>query len=116
MANHRRIDLLLNQVISQQHINPGLLVIEDIQIVFTVGCRQTLLKNHILQLVIKCLVFTRLQVVTIGKNQPVIVREQDTGVFNRINALRLLDLVVVDNVTKLFFLVGSDLQDDDITD
>ena len=36
--------------------------------------------------------------------------------FNRINTSCLLDLVVVDDVTKRFFPVGANLQDDDITD
>ena len=98
MAHQRCVDFLANQIVVQQDVDTGQAIVEDVDVVFAIGRRNAALEQHVLQLVVECLVFTRLQIESVGEDQAVVVRQQDAGILQRVHADRLLKLVVVDEV------------------
>ena len=116
VTDDRRIDLLLNEVVPQVNIGTALAVVEDIEKVFTVGRSQPFFEDHIGEIGLEGLALAVLQVIAVSKDQAMVVGEQDAGLFDRIQSPGLLDLLVVDNVAGLRFLVGSNPQQHQVTD
>ncbi len=116
VTDQRCFDRLPNQVVSQLDVGPRLGVVEQVQIVFAVGRRDRALITHVAESVIESFELTGLQIVTAGKNQPLIARQHHTGVLDFVQSHRLLDLAVEDQVPRLRFLIRSYLQQHQIAD
>ena len=116
VADGRRRDALLDDVVFQQDVHAALPVVEDIEIVFAVGCIDPPLEEQPVQRVIERFVLAGLQVVAVGKDQPVLVGQQHAGGVNRVEPDGLPGLLVVDDVAELLLLVRPDLEQDDVAD
>ena len=77
---------------------------------------QSLLEQHVGKIALEDLALAALKVVAIRKDDAVIVGQQHASVRDRIQPARLLDLVVVDDVAKILFLVRTDFQQDQVAD
>ena len=84
--------------------------------IFTVRRRDPLFKHQVGNLIIKRFVLTRLKVVPVRKNQTVILRQQNACIFNGIQTVRRLCLLIEDEVSKVLFLVGTNLHENEIAD
>ena len=116
IAGDALVHLLLNQPVGHQHVLPALVVVENKQRILAVGRIHHALDGHSAFAALELFQLAGRQIIAVGKNQPVILRQQRAGLAERIDALRRLQLLVVDEVTAGGFLVGPDAQENQMAD
>ncbi len=114
VAEDRRLHLLGDHVVAQQHIQAGLEIVERIQKVLAVGRRDALVEDHVLHGAVEELHVAGLEEIAPREDDPVVVVEQDAGVLDGVDADGLLGLDAVDDVSKGLFLVGADPEQDQV--
>ena len=105
VANQGILYPLLDQVVGKQDVGAQLIIVEHVQKVFPVGRGNALFEPHLFQQVVELLQLTRLQVIAVGKNQPLSVRQQDARVLDGIHADGFLKLIIVNDVAVSTFLI-----------
>ncbi len=100
----------------QQHVRSGIAVIENEQVVFAVRRHDGAFEQHVGEFVVERFVFAVLQVITIGEDQAMIVRQHDTRIAYRIQSHRPLQFFVVQDVAEFLFLIRPHFQQNDIAD
>ena len=79
MTLDRRVDLLRDHVVRQQHVGTAVQTVEDEHIVFAVGRSDSSLEQQVGILSREGFVLAALQVISVRENQPVVFRQQDAG-------------------------------------
>ena len=112
----RRLDGLFDQVVPQQDVIARIAIVEHEQKILAVRGRQTPLEQHVGQSALEDLVLAGLQVVAVGKDDPVVIGQQHAGVGDGIQPHGPLDFFAVDDVAEGVFLVRADFQQDQVAD
>ena len=103
-----------DEIVRQQHVSPVPTVEKDIQEVLSIGRADSLFVHHIGDGIVERFVLAGLQIVALRENETVVVRQENTGVRDRIEAAGLSHLLVVDEVAEVFFLIRADLEQNQI--
>ena len=74
MAGDALGDFLLDKAVRHQRVEAGHTIEKDVQKILTVGRLHRALEHHLAQLTLVAFQFASLQIVAIGKNQPVLLR------------------------------------------
>ncbi|MDT4820899.1 hypothetical protein FQZ97_540490 [compost metagenome] len=115
VGDDRRGELLVDQVVVEQRIAPGLRVVEHIGHVFAVGRAQHALEAqvfHHLGRQVEAFVLARLQVVAARKNDAVVFGQLHAGAADGVDALDLLRADVEHQVARDLLAVGLHAQQD----
>ena len=110
VGQDRGLDLLRNEVVGQDDVEPGVALIEDVGEVFAVGAFDAAVKHQPGGDGAEKLPLAGGQVHAVGQHQAVVFGQQHGGVGHAVGPHHLVQLGVVNKVPPGLFLVGADAQ------
>ena len=110
--NQRRVDGLANQVVAKVHVATGAAVVKDVQKIFAVGRRHRSRIPHIGFAVVEPFEFARLQIITAGKNDPLVTGQQHARRGHFVQPHRGVGFAIENQIPRHVFAIRFHFQQD----